>query len=65
VHSKSLFILIKYSYIADDANVNIINEDLKYKNIKMFFSEKRRSAVNACKKCMILYLYHILTQKLT
>jgi len=40
VHLKSLLILIKHLHIADDVNVNAINEDLKYKNIKMF-SQKR------------------------
>ncbi len=32
---------------------------------KNVFSEKRKSVVNACKECMILYLYHSLTQTLT
>jgi len=44
VHLKSLLILIRHSYIADDANVNAINEDLKYKIIKMF-SQKREEVL--------------------
>ncbi len=32
---------------------------------KNVFSKKRKDVVNACKECMILHLYHSLTQMLT
>jgi len=37
---KSLLILIRCSHIANDVNVNAIDEDLKYKNVRIF-SQKR------------------------
>jgi len=43
VHSKSLFILVKHSHTADDANMNAINEDLKYKSIEMFSQEREET----------------------
>jgi hypothetical protein len=45
VHLKSLLILVRCSYIADDANINAIDEDLKYKSIKMF-SQKREEMLS-------------------
>jgi len=37
---KRLLILVKHSHTADDANMNAIDEDLKYKNVRIF-SQKR------------------------
>jgi len=44
VHSKILLILVKHSHTANDANMNAINEDLKYKSIEMF-SQKREEVL--------------------
>jgi hypothetical protein len=40
VHSKSLLILVRCLHTADDANMNAIDEILKYKNIEMFSQRK-------------------------
>jgi len=44
VHLKSLLILVRHLHTADDANINAINEDLKYKSIEMF-SQKREKVL--------------------
>jgi len=40
VHLKSFLILVKHLHTANDANVNAIDEDLKYKSIEMFSQER-------------------------
>jgi len=44
VHLKNLLILVRCSHTADDVNMNAIDEDLKYKSIKIFF-QKREEAL--------------------
>jgi len=45
VHLKSLLILVRHSHIANDVNMNAIDEDLKYKSIEMF-SQKREEVLS-------------------